>query len=184
MHNETAVRSLFEGVNGRDLAVLDRFFAREYVNHNAFPGQTQGPTGAHIAVRELLAAFPDLRFSVDAAIALSDEVAVRLTIKGTQKNDYPGLLASGRRFTNWGARVVPHVRRPSGRGLDAMGHARTPRSDRSQRLTGPDHGVAEVASRRVEPGRARPNRTNDSGSTAGQTRPLAGAAVTPSIDLG
>ncbi len=97
--NETTVRALFESVNARDYAGLDRFFAVEYENANAFPGQTRGPEGARIAVRDLVAAFPDLHFVVDGVISEGDEVAVRLSISGTQKGDYRGVSASGRRFS-------------------------------------------------------------------------------------
>ncbi len=97
--NEIAVRKLFDGVNARDLSVLDRFFAADYVNRNAFPGQTQGPAGARIAVRDLVAAFPDLAFTVEDMLSAGDQVAVRLTVRGTQKGEFRGAPPSGRSFT-------------------------------------------------------------------------------------
>jgi steroid delta-isomerase-like uncharacterized protein len=94
--NEQAVRKLFAGVNARDLDLLNEFFSADYVNHDAFPGQTQGAVGAHIAVQRFLEGLPDLAFTVEDVVAAGDRIAVRLTVQGTHKGEFRGVPATGK----------------------------------------------------------------------------------------
>lgn len=96
--NKAASHRLFDGVNARDLTALDVFFHPEYVNHNAFPGQTQGSAGARIAVRNILEGLPDLSFTVEDIIAEGDKVLVRLTVRGTHRGPFRGVQPTGRSF--------------------------------------------------------------------------------------
>jgi len=94
--NKRAVQRLFDGVNARDFNALDTFFHTEYVNHNAFPGQTPGATGARIAVHDLLDGLPDISFTIEDVVAEGDKVVVRLTIRGTHKGNFRGVAPTGK----------------------------------------------------------------------------------------
>lgn len=55
-----ARRWLEEGFNEGNVAVADKIFAEDYVNHEALPGQRPGPEGTKHNVSMLRSAFPYL----------------------------------------------------------------------------------------------------------------------------
>ena len=106
--NMALVRRFFdEVVNRGDLDVVDELFAPEYVNRNTHPGQTPGPEGVKALVRNIRAAFPDIRETVEDMISSGDRVALRLTMSGTHTGTpFRGVQPSGKRVEVTGMGIV------------------------------------------------------------------------------
>ena len=86
--NKAATRRGFEeGWNQGDVAVFDELFAPTFSYHDpALPTglNTQGYKHLVTAMRK---AFPDLHVTIEDLVAEGDEVAVRLTLRGTHTSD-------------------------------------------------------------------------------------------------
>ncbi len=74
--------------------------AEDYAFHPSSGGRAATGDGAEEArLAGLLAAFPDLQATVEAAVAEGDLVAVRWTATGTHRGEHLGVAATGRRVT-------------------------------------------------------------------------------------
>jgi steroid delta-isomerase-like uncharacterized protein len=78
---------------------IDGLFAPEYVNHAGARGTLAGPAGIRKNYDSLLAAFPDVRFTLDDVLVDGDKVIVRYTMLGTHRGDFQGKPATGRSVT-------------------------------------------------------------------------------------
>ncbi len=96
--NKALCRRFFEQVwNHRNLAAIDELVAPNYVRHgNAGPEFGTGPQSVRRLVDYYAASFPDVRFTVDDAIAEADKVAVRWTAQATHRGTFEGIPATGR----------------------------------------------------------------------------------------
>lgn len=91
--NEAIVRSAYlDGMNNRDMSVIEKLFAEDYVCH--FPagqGQVAG-RGAFIeTLSAFLGAFDGLVFSVEDQLAEGDKVVLRWSAQGRHTGDYAGI---------------------------------------------------------------------------------------------
>lgn len=118
-------RFIEEFFNRGNYAVADEMFAPNFVEHEQLPGGLP-PTadGVKQMTAALRAAFPDFKATVDDMIAEGDRVVVRQTWSGTQKGEFMGVPATGKRIS-WG--VIDIVRYADGKvaehwgQMDAMG---------------------------------------------------------------
>ncbi len=95
--NTAIVRRTFEELlSAGDLALAEELVTADFVNHEAPPGTPPGPEGLRRIALFLRSAFPDLRFTVDDAVAAGDRVAVRVTMQGTHRGPLQGLAPTGR----------------------------------------------------------------------------------------
>jgi predicted ester cyclase len=102
---KTPVRRYFEEVaNDRMLDRADELFAPEFGS----PGPVVGPDAARAALRSMLAAFPDLQFTIEDLVAEGERVVVRVTYTGTHRGLFMGIEPTGRsiRFTGVEMAVV------------------------------------------------------------------------------
>ncbi len=84
--NKAIVRRWLEdGLNARNLAIIDEFFAPDYANHSPRLGVV-GREYTALETAEFFVAFPDWRTTIDDVMAEGEKVVVRLTVQGT----YPG----------------------------------------------------------------------------------------------
>jgi len=83
-----------EGLNRKDLALLDDLIAPDYVD-----GQLQGRESAKQAMRMFYRGFPNLHVTIDDIIAEGDRVWFRLTVRGTHTGDFHGLTPTGKKIT-------------------------------------------------------------------------------------
>jgi len=104
-HNKELIQRYFEEwANHGDTAAADELIATNVVLHNppavitSLADYKKGMAGFH-------AAFPDLHFTIEDQIAEGDKVAVRWTLRGTQKADYQGHPASGKPMTVTGVSI-------------------------------------------------------------------------------
>ena len=103
---ETSKRVIEEifGAGKYDLA--DKLIAADAIGHDpALPEPTKGPEGLKEAARGYREAFPDLRVTVDIAIAEGDYATTRWTARGTQKGELFGIAPTGKQATVTGITI-------------------------------------------------------------------------------
>jgi steroid delta-isomerase-like uncharacterized protein len=91
-------RTWVEGLNRGEVSIADRVFAPDCVIHiNGSPEPNLSVDGFKQMVAGLLAAFPDLRFTIDDQIVAGDKVATRWTAEGSNSGAFGSVPATGRR---------------------------------------------------------------------------------------
>ncbi len=99
-----------EAINQRNLDWLDELIAVDAQDH-AVPldlPPTREATKTYI--NQLLAAFPDLRYTIEFTISEKDKVMQRLRAQGTMKGDFIGYRATGK-IASW---TESHISRFAG----------------------------------------------------------------------
>ena len=94
-HNKKLLNSLFnEGLNQRKMEIADELFHPEYVNYS-FPGQKGAEAFKNIGAM-FLAAFPDMKITVEDIIEEGDKLATYGYWQGTHKGNFQGIDATGK----------------------------------------------------------------------------------------
>lgn len=100
-----AVRRLYqEGVNEGRLEVFDDLVTPDHVEHNPFPGQSQGVEGLKQRAAMVRAAF-NPTFELEHVIEEGDKVAVMWTNRGTHVGDWFGFAPTGKAVVAHGVDV-------------------------------------------------------------------------------
>lgn len=95
-----------EVLAARDPAVVDAFFAPDFVSHTNPPGFPEGIEGVRRFFAMFRDAMPDIEVAIDELIADGDRAAVATTIRGTHTGELLGLPATGRRVEVVGVDMV------------------------------------------------------------------------------
>jgi predicted ester cyclase len=96
-------------LNRGDVSVADRVFASDCVIHiNGSPDQSLDVAGFKQMVSGLLAAFPDLHFTVEDQVVTTDKVATRWTAVGTNSAPLGTTPATGRQVRVVGL-ILDHI---------------------------------------------------------------------------
>ncbi|MGH3151387.1 MAG: ester cyclase [Streptosporangiaceae bacterium] len=94
--NIALMRSLLDAFNAGDFGTCVARLRPDFVMNMAglppMPGPEVWRQGADLFRR----AFPDMHVQIDDVVAAGDQVALRLTFRGTHLGDYLGLPATGR----------------------------------------------------------------------------------------
>ena len=90
----------------RDLDVVDRFFAADFVSHNNPPGFPPGVAGVKQFFAMFRDAFPDAAVAIDELVAEGDRVAVATTLTGTHEGELMGMAPTGRSVSVTGIDIV------------------------------------------------------------------------------
>lgn len=101
--NAELVRGMFDELNNRNAGVFQEMFASEYGWH--FPAnnpQALTRDGEAGFVRQLWAAFPDIRWDIQEISACGGSVVARFTVRGTHQGEYMGLPPTGNAFASGG----------------------------------------------------------------------------------
>jgi steroid delta-isomerase-like uncharacterized protein len=95
------VRRLYEDVwNKRKLEVVSDLFSPSHALHDSnFSGSSVGPEAYKIQAAMFLAAFPDLRFTVEDTVAEKDKLVASWTISGTHKGEFMGIRPTNKRMS-------------------------------------------------------------------------------------
>ena len=86
--------------NATDLDACDRLIADEYVEHalatfgRSEPGRVPGPATMRQTAQFIIGQFPDVSMTVESIIAEGDEVALRVTARGTNLGSIGGRRAA------------------------------------------------------------------------------------------
>ncbi len=90
---------LVEIFNSRDMAVIPQYFSSEFIGHRADGDTTY--KDFEQGAKELVKAFPDMRFDLDDLIIEGDKFMARSTMTGTHKGKFMGIPATGKKVIFW-----------------------------------------------------------------------------------
>jgi len=95
------VRRLYGDVwNKRKLELVNDLLSPSHaLRDNNSAGSSVGPEAYKIQVAMYLAAFPDLRFTVDDTIAEKDKLVTSWTISGTHKGEFLGVRPTNKKVS-------------------------------------------------------------------------------------
>lgn len=90
-------RSYVEVYNQKDVDMLDRILAPDYLDHDPLvPGLPSGREGERVFAQGVLAAFPDIHGTIEDVVEEGDKVVSRITWTGTHQGMFQGIPATGR----------------------------------------------------------------------------------------
>ncbi len=95
------VRRLYEELwNKRRFEIASQIISPSHaLNDSRMIGSAVGPDAYKRVVTEYIAAFPDLRFSVEDIISEKDKVVVSWTITGTHKREFRGIPPTNKKVS-------------------------------------------------------------------------------------
>jgi steroid delta-isomerase-like uncharacterized protein len=97
--HKAILRASYEVVfNQHQVDRAHEFYAPDYLDHGATPGQPPGLEGAKHKWAAYIAAAPDMRATIQELVAEGDKVAVAWTVEGTQQGELLGIPATGKHF--------------------------------------------------------------------------------------
>jgi steroid delta-isomerase-like uncharacterized protein len=101
--NSELVRGFIEEVlNQGKIDSAGEYFRDDMVELVPFPGQGPGLEGLKGVLRGMLAAFPDMRWSVEEQVSEGEKVVTRFEWTGTHRGEFLGVAATGRAVRVWG----------------------------------------------------------------------------------
>lgn len=103
---ELVRRFRVELLESRDPAVVDEYFAEDFVSHNNPPGFEPGRAGVKQFFAMFADAFPDATVTIDDLVAAGDRVAVATTTTGTHTGELMGMAPTGRTVSVTGIDIV------------------------------------------------------------------------------
>jgi steroid delta-isomerase-like uncharacterized protein len=95
-----------EVLNGHNIEAVDKYCAESFKDHNPDPGMKGNKQGVKDSFKALFAAFPDLKVEVKQIVEEGDLVVARVIMSGTQKGEFAGMPASGKKFKIQGIDMV------------------------------------------------------------------------------
>lgn len=96
-NNKNMIKNLFKEVsNEHNLEAIEKYWATDFVNHNAFPGQPAGSIGVKISLEHLFSVFPDYKEEIIDLVAENDKVVAYINLSGTHSQEFMGIAATNR----------------------------------------------------------------------------------------
>ncbi|MGB7284834.1 MAG: ester cyclase [Candidatus Acidiferrum sp.] len=110
IETKTVVRRLYEEVwNKRRLEIVNELISPSHALHDPhLTGSAVGPDAYKRVCTQFIAAFPDLRFSVEDYISEKDKVVASWVISGTHKREFRGIPATNKKVSVEGV-TINHV---------------------------------------------------------------------------
>lgn len=93
------IRRWIELWNTGDLDAIEEFVTPDYVRHDPNGPEVRGPEAERQLVAMYLAAFPDLRFTIEHLVADEGLVLAHSTARGTHRGDLLGIPPTERAVT-------------------------------------------------------------------------------------
>jgi steroid delta-isomerase-like uncharacterized protein len=99
--NKAILRQLYEEVwNKRRLELVDDLVSPSHALHDPnVTGSAVGPEAYKRQVTRFIAAFPDLRFTIEDMFCEKEKLAVTWTISGTHKGEFMGVPATDKKVS-------------------------------------------------------------------------------------
>jgi len=97
--NEALYRGIIEELNKGNSEYFNEFYSPDFFYY--FPSNNPNPLSREESqefVKSFFRAFPDLNFSIEELHAVEDRVIVRYILRGTHKEDWGGIPATGNKF--------------------------------------------------------------------------------------
>ena len=88
---------MYDLVNAHDIGAFGENLADNFVEHEVTPGLEPTKKGVIAFFQMQLAAFPDAHLAVEDIFASGSKVVARVRYTGTNKGDFMGMPASGKR---------------------------------------------------------------------------------------
>jgi len=104
--NKANVRRFADGLNQKNVAVIDELCTPDYVNHDPANPQVRSREDYKQWFTGLSAAFPDLHFTIDDILAEGDKVAYRFTLRATHSGSWRGAAPTGKSITVTGTAIT------------------------------------------------------------------------------
>jgi steroid delta-isomerase-like uncharacterized protein len=114
MDHSATLRRMYELLSAGDVDGFGDVLADDFVEHEETPGLAPTKDGVKAFFRMYIAAFPDLRLSVEDILPSGDKVVARVKATGTQQGDFMGIPATGKAVD---VQLIDIIR------FDADGHA-------------------------------------------------------------
>jgi len=99
--NKAIARRLYEEVwNKRRLELVDEIISPSHALHDSNAlGSSIGPEAYKRTVARFITGFPDLRFSIEDAVAENEKLVVAWTISGTHEGEFMGISATHKKVS-------------------------------------------------------------------------------------
>lgn len=104
--NKAHAAKFYEIWNAHTPDALDTVIADDYKMHSSLPGVNPDREGMKQWVATVIAAFPDIHFTIEQQIAEDDLVMTRWSATGTHKGALMGMPATGRKTRVTGISIV------------------------------------------------------------------------------
>lgn len=85
-------------INQHDLSALERDLAADAIDHAAAPNARPGIEGARDWLTSIIAAFPDVRATIEDIVAEGDRVVIRKVWTGTHDGPFMGVAPTGKKI--------------------------------------------------------------------------------------
>ena len=109
MQTATCQQTWIDALNRGDVSAADEVFAADCVIHiNGSPDRNLNVAGFKQMIAGLLAAFPDLRLTIEDQIVAGNTVATRWVAEGTNSAPFGNVPATGRRVRVDGL-ILDHI---------------------------------------------------------------------------
>ena len=96
MDHATTARRLYELLSAGDVDGFGELLADDFIEHEDLPGLAPSKDGVKTFFRMQIAAFPDLRLTVEDVVADGAKVVARVRYTGTQQGEFQGMPATGK----------------------------------------------------------------------------------------
>ena len=106
---DVARRFYEEIINQKNIDAIDRFCTTDFLDHNPPPGAKGSLDATKQQFLELVAAFPDLKITVQDQIAEGDRVVNRVIVRGTHQGEYMGMPGTGKTIEIGGIDILRMV---------------------------------------------------------------------------
>ena len=99
--NKALIRRLIEELfNKGNTGIVGEIFAPDFVDREQLPpGIPSGREGVKVLTTMMRSAFPDFKATIHDILADGDKVVIRMTWSGTQKGEFMGVPATGKRVS-------------------------------------------------------------------------------------
>lgn len=91
-----AVERLYDAFSLKNPDLIDAAVSADWQDIPLAPGQGPGPDGMKPVIRQVIAAFPDVRIAVHDMLQLPGKIAVRGEITGTHQGELFGIAPTGK----------------------------------------------------------------------------------------
>ena len=90
-NNKTLVRRWVELWNTQNVTAVDQLVSPDFVRHDPNVPEVRGAEAEKQLITMVLAAFPDIHFTIEELIAEGAMVAGRYTLRGTHQGEWLGI---------------------------------------------------------------------------------------------
>ena len=104
--NKANVRRFADGLNKKDIAVVDELCTPDFVYHDPANPQVRSREDYKQWFTGMFAAFPDLQFTIEDILAEGDKVAYRFTLRATHSGSWRGAPPTGKQISVTGTAIA------------------------------------------------------------------------------